>query len=71
MGNIFRIKGSLSKKSKQAGKEETIMELLSKDISLSAIARILGFNRLTVRNFIESRRINVNTNLLKRNSNDN
>jgi len=54
---LGRPKGRLSKKTKLTGKEETIRELLNKNISISAIARILGVNRLTVKNFIDTRKI--------------
>jgi DNA invertase Pin-like site-specific DNA recombinase len=52
---LGRPKGSLPKKTKLSGKKETIKELLSKDIGYSAIGRITGVNRLTVKNFVESR----------------
>lgn len=48
-------KGSLSKQTKLTGKEDIIKELIAKDISYNAIGRILGVNRVTVKNFIESR----------------
>jgi DNA-binding CsgD family transcriptional regulator len=54
---LGRPKGRLSKKTKLTGKEETIKELLSKNISVSAIARILCVNRLTVKKFIKVRKI--------------
>lgn len=54
---LGRPKGSLSKKTKLTGKEKTIKELLDKKVSVSAIARILNVNRLTVKNFIISRNI--------------
>ncbi|BDS15679.1 master DNA invertase Mpi family serine-type recombinase [Aureispira anguillae] len=52
---LGRPKGSLSKRTKLTGKEEEIKLLLEKNISYSAIGRILGVNRLTVKNFVESR----------------
>jgi len=51
---LGRPKGSLSKKTKLSGKEEIINELLAKDIGYSAIGRITGVHRLTVKNFVES-----------------
>ena len=50
-------KGSLSKQTKLNGKEEVIKTLLEKDIGYSAIGRILGVNRLTVKNSVESRNL--------------
>lgn len=55
---LGRPKGSLSKKTKLSGKEEVIKELLDKEIGYAGIGRILGVNRLTVKNFVESRRLN-------------
>ncbi len=55
---LGRPKGSLSKNTKLSGKEDQIRELLSKKVSHSAIARIMGVNRLTVTQFVESRRLN-------------
>ena len=49
--------GSLSKQTKLSGKEEEIKVLLDKQISFSGIGRILGVNRLTVKNFVESRNL--------------
>lgn len=54
---LGRPKGSLSKKTKLTGKEDEIRELLSKNISYSSIGRILGVNRVTVKNFVESRNL--------------
>ena len=55
---LGRPKGSLSKKTKLTGKEQTIMDLLNKKVSVSAIGRILNVNRLTVKNYIVSRNLN-------------
>ena len=52
---LGRPKGSLSATTKLTGKEEQIKELLAKNISYSAIGRILGVNRITVSNFVKSR----------------
>lgn len=54
---LGRPKGSLSKETKLSGKEEQIRELLSKKVSHSAIARIMGVNRLTVKQFVETRKL--------------
>jgi len=54
---LGRPKGALSKKTKLTGKEAVIQELLSKRIAISAIARILGVNRLTVSNYIKTRKL--------------
>lgn len=54
---LGRPKGSLSQKTKLTGKEEQIKELLRKKVSLSAIGRILEVHRLTVTNFIKSRKL--------------
>ena len=56
---LGRPKGTLSKKTKLSGKEDIIKELLSKDISVSSIARILEVNRLTLSHFIKSRSLVV------------
>jgi DNA-binding CsgD family transcriptional regulator len=42
---------------KLSGKEEDIKKLLDKKVAVSAIARILDVNRLTVRSFIETRKL--------------
>ena len=49
--------GSQNKEVKLTGKEEDIKKLLDKQVSVSAIARILDVNRLTVRNFIKTRKL--------------
>jgi len=54
---LGRPKGSLSKQTKLTGKEEEIKTLLDNKISYSGIGRILGVNRLTVKNFVESRKL--------------
>ncbi|NDY71055.1 invertase [Desulfobacter hydrogenophilus] len=58
---LGRPKGSLSKETKLTGKEEEIKELLRKKVSVSAIGRILGVHRLTVDNFIKSRKLKDET----------
>ena len=54
---LGRPKGSLSSYTKLTGKEAVIKELLQKRISQSAISRILNVHRLTVRNYIISRKL--------------
>ena len=54
---LGRPKGSLSKQTKLTGKEDVIKELLEKKISYSGIGRILGVHRLTVKSFVESRKL--------------
>ena len=54
---LGRPKGSLGKTTKLTGKEDFIRKMLAKKISVSAIAGILGVNRLTVRNFIKTRKL--------------
>ena len=56
---LGRPKGSLSKNTKLSGKEEEIIELLRKNISLSAIGRIFGVHRLTVKQFVKSRNLQI------------
>ena len=55
---LGRPKGSLSKHTKLSGKEEEVRELLSKKVSYSAIGRIMGVNRVTVKQFADSRGLN-------------
>ena len=50
---LGRPRGSYSKHTKLSGREEAIRELLSKQVSRSAIARILGVHRGTVSNYIK------------------
>lgn len=50
---LGRPKGSKSKKKKLTGRETEIQALLDKQISKSAIARILGVHRLTVSEYIK------------------
>ena len=52
---LGRPKGRLSTTVKLTGKDDIIKELLSKKISDSAIARILEVNRITLRNYVNSR----------------
>ena len=54
---LGRPKGSYSKITKLTGKESVIKEMLDKRISVSAIGRILDVNRLTVYNFIKTRKL--------------
>ena len=55
---LGRPKGSMSKITKLTEKEEEIKNLLNKNISVSAISRLLGVHRLTVNSFIETRGLN-------------
>jgi len=57
---LGRPKGSLNTTTKLSGKEEEIKALLSKQVSMSAIGRIFGVNRLTVSSFVKSRQIKKN-----------
>lgn len=50
---LGRPKGSKSQIKKLTGKEEQITTLISKKISYSAIARILGVHRITVSSFVK------------------
>jgi DNA invertase Pin-like site-specific DNA recombinase len=56
---LGRPKGSFAKETKLTGKEQIIRELLSKRVSHSAIARILGVNRGTLTAFIKRHRLEV------------
>lgn len=58
---LGRPKGSLSTHTKLSGKEQQIKELLDKKISYTAIGRILGVHRKTVKSFVESRLSNQHT----------
>ena len=51
--------GSLSKHTKLSGKEDIIIDLMRKNISMSAIGRILGVHRLTVDSFVKSRKLDI------------
>lgn len=54
---LGRPKGSQNKILKLSGKEESIKALLEKRVGISAIARILDVNRLTLTQFIGSRKL--------------
>lgn len=54
---LGRPKGSQNKILKLSGKEESIKALLDKKVGISAIARILDVNRLTLTQFIKSRHL--------------
>ncbi len=56
---LGRPKGSKSNRTKLTGREKEINDLLKKNISKSAIGRILGVHRLTVSNFIASGKVSV------------
>ena len=51
---LGRPKGSKSSKTKLTGQEKKIQELLDKNVSYSAIGRILGVHRLTVSSFAKN-----------------
>jgi putative DNA-invertase from lambdoid prophage Rac len=54
---LGRPKGKLSAVTKLSGKEDLIREYLEKKIPQSVIARLLNVNRLTVRNYIRTRKL--------------
>lgn len=56
---LGRPKGRLSSVTKLTGKDDLIREYLSKKIPQTVIARLLNVNRLTVRNYIITRKLNV------------
>ena len=54
---LGRPKGKLSAVTKLSGKDDLIREYLEKKIPQAVIARLLGVNRLTVRNYIRTRKL--------------
>src|SRR5690625_748288 len=58
---LGRPKGSKSKTVKLSGREKQIQDLLDKNISYSAIGRILNVHRLTVSKFVKERMNKENT----------
>ncbi len=54
---LGRPKGRLSSVTKLSGKEDLIREYLDKNIPQSVIARLLNVHRLTVRNYIRTRKL--------------
>lgn len=58
---LGRPKGSLSTHTKLSGKKQQIKEFLDKRISYTAIGRIFGVHRKTVKSFVESRLLNQDT----------
>jgi DNA invertase Pin-like site-specific DNA recombinase len=54
---LGRPKGSLSKVTKLTGKEDLIREYIAKQIPQTVQARLLGVNRLTLRNYIKTRNL--------------
>jgi DNA invertase Pin-like site-specific DNA recombinase len=54
---LGRPKGRLSSVTKLTGKDDLIREYLSKKIPQTVIARLLNVNRLTVRNYILTRKL--------------
>lgn len=55
--SVGRPKGALSKQTKLSGKDGTIKELLNKKVAIATIGRILGVNRLTVENYVTTRKL--------------
>lgn len=55
---LGRPKGSKSSKTKLTGQEKRIQELLDKNVSYSAIGRILSVHRLTVSSFVKNKELN-------------
>ena len=53
---LVRPKGRKSTKTKLTGQEKKITELLNKQVSYSAIGRILGVHRLTVSSYVKDGR---------------
>lgn len=54
---LGRPKGSLSKQTKLTGKDNIIIGFLNKKVPVATIARILEVNRITLRNYILSRKL--------------
>jgi putative DNA-invertase from lambdoid prophage Rac len=54
---LGRPKGKLSAVTKLSGKDDLIREYLQKQIPVSVMARLLNVNRLTVRNYIRTRKL--------------
>ena len=54
---LGRPKGKLSAVTKLSGKDDLIREYLDKRIPQSVIARLLNVHRLTVRNYIRTRKL--------------
>jgi DNA invertase Pin-like site-specific DNA recombinase len=54
---LGRPKGKLSSVTKLSGKDDLIREYLDKKIPQSVIARLLNVHRLTVRNYIQTRKL--------------
>ena len=54
---LGRPKGRLSAVTKLTGKDDLIREYLQKNIPQTVIARLLNVNRLTVRNYIKTRKL--------------
>src|SRR3954447_23820901 len=54
---LGRPKGRLSAVTKLTGKDDLIREYLDKKIPVNVIARLLNVNRLTVRNYIRTRKL--------------
>lgn len=56
---LGRPKGKLSKMVKLTGREQEIKKLLVHRVPVAAIARMLGVHRVTLTNFIKTRKLNM------------
>ena len=54
---VGRPSSAISKQTKLTGNDDMISELLSKKVGVDTIGKILGLNRLTVENYIKSRKL--------------
>jgi len=54
---LGRPKGSLSKTTKLTGKDDVILGFLDKKVPVAVMARLLEVNRLTLSNYIKSRKL--------------
>lgn len=59
---LGRPKGRKSSRTKLTGQEKKIKDLLDKNVSYSAIGRIIGVHRLTVSNFVKEGKIAIEKN---------
>lgn len=56
---LGRPRGSYSRETKLTGKDDQIRELLTKRVSITSIAKIMGVSRGTVYNYVQTRGINA------------
>lgn len=61
---LGRPRGSKSSKTKLTGQEKRIQELLNKNVSYSAIGRVLGVHRLTVSSFAKKNDMKIKNSFL-------